>query len=177
MLEIHLAGILRRERPDLEIEGDEGLEEPVVEKEIAVVFFATEDEPVLAPDETKAVAQRQNEGTQARDKPVLQLAFAHGPAEAEKFEVVAALERFLGLLGKVFREGGREVVRLARSEGTLESPGLDLVEQDVAGTAEPRGGAEVVEAGGGGFDLLDDLDVVPPRDCGQQFLNKLVKNC
>lgn len=78
-------------------------------------------------------------------------------------------------MGHLLRQGEVDVVRFLLGHGELEGAGLDLIEQHIARPAETGGGAQIPEARGGGFDLLEDLDVVAPRDCGQQFLNKLFK--
>jgi hypothetical protein len=56
-------------------------------------------------------------------------------ADAQKLQVVAALERLLRLLGQVPRQRQRKVVRLAFCQRPLVGLRLDLVEQHVG----PRG--------------------------------------
>ncbi len=55
----------------------------------------------------------------------------------------------------------------------LISAGFDLVEQDAARPAELRGGAEIVEAGGGIGDLVENESVMAPGTCCDQFSHRL----
>ncbi len=100
---------------------------------------------------------------------VFQLTFLHRPAEAEKLQVVAALERLLGLFRQMLRQRGGKIVRLARLEGALIGTGLDLVEQDIAAPAEARRGAEGVKPGRGSGSLIENQEILSPRD----FCDKL----
>jgi len=118
-IEIHLAGKLRLEGADFEVEGDEGLEEAVVEEEVDEILLFPEGDPMLAADEAEAVAEFEQEGLQARDEAVFEFAFPHGAAQAEEFQIVGTLEHLVGLLGEVLRQGEIEVVRLLFRDGAL----------------------------------------------------------
>ena len=74
-VEIHLAREFRLERADFQVEGDERLEEAVVEEQVDEILLLPEREPVLAADETEAVAEFEQEGLQAGDEPVFEFAF------------------------------------------------------------------------------------------------------
>ena len=161
-VEIHLSRELRFEGADFEVEGDEGLEEAVVEEEVDEILLFPEGDPVLAADEAEAVAEFEQEGLQARDEAGFEFAFPHGAAQAEKFQIVGTLEHLVGLLGEVLRQGEIEVVRLLFRDGALVGAGLDLVEQHIARPAEAGGGAEIPEAGGGGGEFVQNEEVLPP---------------
>ena len=72
-VEVHLAGVLRLEGADLEVEGDEGLQEPVVEKRVDEILLAADGEPMLPPNEAEAVAQLEYERLERVDQTVLKL--------------------------------------------------------------------------------------------------------
>ena len=116
----------------------------------------------MAADEAEAVAEFEDEALQALDQPVFQLALLHRPADAEELQVVAALEHLVRLLGEMLRQGEREVVRLLFLDSALIGAGFDLVEQDIARPAELRGGAQVVEAGGGVGHLVKNESMMAP---------------
>lgn len=84
----------------------------MVEEQIDEVVLLPQQQPMLAADEAEAVAQLQDEILELVDQVILQLALPDGLADAEEFEVVGALQRFLSLLRQVLRQGEREVVGL-----------------------------------------------------------------
>lgn len=69
---------------------------------------------MLAADEAETVAQLQDEVAQLVDELALQFAFLHRLADTQELQVVAALERFLGLFGQGGRQHAGEVVALGR---------------------------------------------------------------
>lgn len=91
---------------------------------------------------------------------------------AEKLQVVPALEHLVRLLRKVLRQGHFEVVGLLLFHRPLIRARLDLGQQHAAAPAALRGGAQVVEPGGGVFHLVDQQEVVSPGN----FCDKLLKN-
>lgn len=99
----------------------------MIEEQIDKVFLRAQHQPVLPAHETKAVAQLQDEVLQSFHEPVLQFALLHGAPESEEFQVVAALHRLLGLLGKMLRQRELEIVRLLLRPRPLICAGLDLV--------------------------------------------------
>jgi len=107
---------------------------------------------------------------------ILEVAFPHGTANAKELQIVSALHHPAGLLGQVFRQGEGKIVGLLVFDRACVGAGFDLVKQHAAASAELGGSAEVIKAGGGGFDLLELLDVMAPGDVGEQFLNSLFKN-
>ena len=126
--------------------------------------FWPKRQPVLAADEAEAVAEFEQERLQTGDQPVFEFAFLDRPADAEELEVVGTLEHLVRLLGQMLRQGEGEVVGLLLRHRPFVGPGLDLVEQDVAGPAELGGGAEVVKQLWRGFNPTEKQDVMPPRD-------------
>ena len=62
---VHLARELWLEGTDLEIEGDERLEESVIEEEVDEILLFPQGDAVLPADEAKAVAEFKEEGLQA----------------------------------------------------------------------------------------------------------------
>ena len=64
-VEVHLAGVFRLERPDLQFEGHQCFQEAVVEQEVDEILLAPERQAVLAADETEAVAELEQEIPQA----------------------------------------------------------------------------------------------------------------
>src|SRR6266446_5880281 len=103
-IEIHLAGKFRLERADLEIECDQRPEETVVKEQVNEILLPAQREPVLPPDERKAVTEFEDEVTQPFDKPVLEFALLHRLADAEELKVVRAFEHLVRLLGEVLRQ-------------------------------------------------------------------------
>jgi len=108
----------------------------VVKQQIDEVLLIPKDEPVLPADEAEAIAQFEDEALEFVDKPVLQLPLTNRLADSEKFEVVAALDRLVGLLGEVIGQRQREIVGFLLGPRPLISLGLNLVEEDVPGPAE-----------------------------------------
>lgn len=165
--------MLRREVAHLEIDGDECLEEAVVEEQIDEILLFAKGEAVLPADETKAVAEFQNEALHLRDQAVLQVSFRHLPVDAEEFEAVAGLEGFLGLLGERGGQRGGKVMGFALGQGALVGAGLDLVEQNGAAPTEGGGGLEVIEERGRVRDTGQHVGVMSPRDGRNQFSHSL----
>ena len=89
--------------------------------------------------------------------------------ETPKFQIVGTLHHFFGLLGEILRQGEGEVVGLLLRHRPFIRTGLDLVEQDVARPAELGRGAEVVEAGSGDGEFVQDQQILSPGD----FCDKL----
>ena len=69
----------------------------------------------------------------------------------------------------MLRQGEGEVVRLLLRHRPFIRTGLDLVEQDIPRPAELGGGAEVVKAGGGVGEFGQNVCVMAPWNCGDQF--------
>lgn len=101
-VEIHLARELRLEGADLEIEGDERLEEAVVKEEVDEILLFPESNAMLPADEAKAVAEFEQEGLQARDEAFFKFPFLDRLAEAEEVEAVGAFEHFIRLFREMF---------------------------------------------------------------------------
>ena len=87
---------------------------------------------------------------------VLKLTFLKRTADTEKFKVVRALEHLVRLLDKVLRQGKGEVVSLLLLQRSLISPGLDLVEENIAGPTEPGCGQKIVELTGRVSKFIED---------------------
>ena len=136
----------------------------MIKQQVNEMLLFSEREPVLAADKAEAIAEFEEEVPQPFGQPIFEFAFLDGPADAKEFKVVGAFEHLFCLLGQMLREGEREVVRFLFQHRAFIRAGLDLVEQDIPRPAKARRGAEVIEAGGGGFDLFDDLDMMSPRD-------------
>jgi len=60
-VEIHLACMFWFKRTDLEIEGNQSLEAAVIKQKIHEIFFAPQRESMLSSDETKTVAEFEEE--------------------------------------------------------------------------------------------------------------------
>ena len=105
--------------------------------------------------------------------PPLAVQLPHGAAQAEELQVVTALHHFVRLFGEMLREGEGEVMRLLFLDGALVGAGFDLVEQNAAGPAELRGGAEIVEAGGWVGERGKQIGVMSPRNRHDQFSHSL----
>ena len=171
-IEIHLARELRLEGADFEIECDERLEEAVVKEEVDEILLFPKRDAMLATDETKAVAEFEKEGLQARDEPVFEFPFLDRLAEAEKIQTVGAFEHLIRLLREVFRQSEIEVVRFLFRDGTFVGTGLDLIEQDITRPAEAGGGAEIPQPADGIGELVEDQQVLAPWN----FRDKLSQN-
>jgi len=111
-IKIHLAGMFGFKWTDLQLEGHQGLEEAVIEKEVDEILLLPQRQPVLAADEAEAVAEFEDEVTQPFDEPFFQCAFLNRPADAEEFQVVRAFEHLIGLFDQVFGQGEIEIVGL-----------------------------------------------------------------
>ena len=127
-VEVHLAGVLRLELANFEIERNECFEEPMIEQQIDEVFFRAQDHAVLAADKAESVSEFEQEALQVVDEQVFEVAFLDGSMDAQELEVVAALHHLGGLLGESFGQGFGEVVRLAFGDAPLVRTGFDLVE-------------------------------------------------
>ena len=108
----------------------------MIEEQVDEVFVAPERDAVLAADETEAVAQLQNEVAQSVDRSIFEFALLHLLPDAQELQVVAALQRFFGLLCQVLGQRRWEVVALAFGQGPLVGLCLDLVQQHIAAPAE-----------------------------------------
>ena len=60
-IKVHLARIFRLESADLELKSDQGLEVAVVEEQINEIFLFAQRQSVLAPHETKAITEFEQE--------------------------------------------------------------------------------------------------------------------
>ncbi len=69
----------------------------------------------------------------------------------------------------MLRQGQGEIVGLLLGDSAFVSPGLDLIQKDIARPAEPGGGAEVVQAGSGITQLVKNEQVLAPGN----FCDKL----
>ena len=69
----------------------------------------------------------------------------------------------------MLRQGEGEIVRLLLGDGAFVSPGLDLIQEDIARPAEPGGGAEVVKPGDGITQFVKNEQVLAPGN----FCDKL----
>jgi len=156
----------------VKVEGDEGLEEAVVEQEVDGVFLLPCRDPVLATDEAEPVAQLQQELLKPGNQAGLELTLPDGPADPEEFQAVGALDHLVGLLGKVLRKREAEVVGFLVGDRALVGAGLDLVEQDVARPPEAGGGMEIPEAGRGIGNLVENDQVLAPWDFCDELSQK-----
>ena len=96
-VEIHLAGELRLKFADLQLNGDEAFEETMIKEQINEVFLLPGHHSMLPADEAKPVAKFQDEILQLLNQLVFQLPFLNLPTDAEKFQVIGTLQRFLRL--------------------------------------------------------------------------------
>jgi hypothetical protein len=81
-----------------------------------------------------------------------------------EFQVVRTLHGLVRLLGQISRQGQRKVVGLLLRHRTFIGAGLDLVQQHVPGPSKTGGGAEVIEAGGGLGEFVQDQQILSPGD-------------
>ena len=81
---------------------------------------------------------------------------------AQKLQVVAALECFVGLFRQMFGQGGGEIVHLLLQTRALVRTALDLVQQHVAAPSEFGCGTQVVELFPDILDLGEQVRMVPP---------------
>ncbi|OQB96671.1 MAG: hypothetical protein BWX86_00635 [Verrucomicrobia bacterium ADurb.Bin122] len=146
----------------------------MVKEQIDEILLLAEDEPVLAADEAKTVAQFQDEALHLRDKAILQVALLYLAVDAEEFEAVTGLECFLGLLREGCRQRRGEVVGFAFRERALVGAGFDLVEQYGTAPAEASRGLEVIETGSGVFGLVENEQVMAPGDFCDKLPQKLI---
>ena len=63
----------------------------------------------------------------------------------------------------------------SHGDGALVGSGLDLIQEDIAAPAKAGGGPEVVEAGAGVGELLEDQKILSPGNSKEQF--KAWRNC
>jgi hypothetical protein len=77
-IEIHLASMLRPERPRLEIDGDQTAQFAVIEKKIDVEILPADLEMVLVGDEGEAFAKFEQQILHARDQAALNIALLQG---------------------------------------------------------------------------------------------------
>ena len=71
-VKIHLARILRLERPHLQFKRHQRFEEAVVEKQVDEILLLTQRQAVLAAHEAETVAEFEEERLQAGDQPVFE---------------------------------------------------------------------------------------------------------
>jgi len=154
-------------------EGDERLEEAVIDRRSMKYSFFPRAIRCWRTDEAEAVAEFEEEGLQARDEAVFEFALANGAAQAEELEVGGTLEHFIRLLGEVLGQGEVEVGRLLFGDGAFAGTGFDLIEQHIARPAKAGGGAEIPEAGDWIGELCEDVRVVSPRSGRHQFSHSL----
>ncbi len=67
-------------------------------------------------------------------------------------------------------------MRLLLCDRAFVDAGLDLIDRHITRPAKAGGGEEIPEAGGRGFDFLEQFDVVSPGDGSKQFWHKLCQN-
>jgi hypothetical protein len=99
--------------------------------------------------------------------------FAHGACYAQEFKVVPALKHFIGLFGKIIRQGKCKIMCFLFQDSSLVGSGLDLVEQHVAGPPKLGSGTKVVDAGGGIGNLGKKIDMMPSWNRCDQFSHSL----
>jgi len=165
--------MLRLEGTDLEIEGDEGFKETVVEQQVYKVFLPAKDKTVLPPDEAEAVAEFEDEALKMGDEPVFELALLDGAADAKEFQIVPAFHHLVRLFREMLRQSEFEIVRLLFLHRPLISAGLDLIKQNVAGPSELCGGAEIVKSSGGVSEFVQYQQVVAPRNFCDKLSHKI----
>ena len=107
-VEVHLAGILRFERPGFQIDNDKAAQLDVVEQQIDAVFLALDFQRILAAEKREADSKLQQELLQVGEQGALDVALLGGGREREEVEVVGVLKDLLGEVG------------LRRGQGTLE---------------------------------------------------------
>lgn len=120
------------------------------------------------------MAQFQNERLEAGNQPVLKLPFLHRPCDAEKSQIVAALQHLVRLLREMLRQRESEVVRLLLPRRPFIRLRFDLVQQHAPAPAALRRGAEVVEPGSGIGELVQNQPVMAPRNFGDKLSQKFV---
>ena len=103
-VEIHLAGELRLELLDLEVDHHEAAQAEVVEQEVEVVVLASHLQVILAPNEGETLAKFKDQGTDVLQQPAFELALRHLGAERQEVEAVGVLDQ---LLGKFRLRGGQ----------------------------------------------------------------------
>jgi hypothetical protein len=89
--------------------------------------------------------------------------------ETPEFRVAGTLHHFFGLLGKMLRQGKGKIVGFLFHNGAFVSPGLDLIQEDIAAPTELGGGAEVVKSGDGITQFVKNEQVLTPGN----FCDKL----
>ena len=172
-VKIHLPCEFRLEWADFQVECHEGFQEPVVKEEVDEVFLFAGGDPVLASDKAESVAEFHEEGLEARDQAVFQLALLHSAANSQKLQVVGTLEHFLGLFGEVCGEGEGEVVGFFVSDGALVGTRFDLVDQNIAGPAEAGCGLKIPQPGGVVLNADERVGMVAPWHYANQFSHSL----
>jgi hypothetical protein len=144
---IHLAGMFGLEGTDLEVKGNERLQETVVEKQVDEVLLATDGQPMLPSYEAKAVPELKDERLQRIDQPGFEFPLLKGVCDAKEFEIVAALEDLICSLGQWLWQGKLKVMSLLLLDSAFVSRRFDLIEQHIAAPAEMCCRAQVIQPG------------------------------
>lgn len=170
-VEVHLAGVLRLELVDLEVDDDEAAQAEVVEEQVEIEILATDFEVVLTADECEALAEFENERPEVVEQAALQLPLGNVIRDVEELEAV-------GILHQLPRQ-----VRLRRWQGlgeirdcfalAADQPAFDLVDENSAAPAvldRPAGIPEPVVLG---FQRVEQAEVMPPGQSCNNLLHNL----
>jgi hypothetical protein len=136
----------------------------MIEKQIDGIFLLPHGHAILPAYKAESVTQLQQKRLQPGNQPVFQLALFHCSSQTQKVQAVGTLEHLVGLLRKMFWQGQRKVVGFLFLGGMLIRTGLDLIQQHAPRPAIAGRRPKIPEPGGGVFDLLQDFDMVPPRN-------------
>jgi hypothetical protein len=130
-------------------------------------------QPVLSSDETKAIPDFEKERLQPTNKPFLQVPFLHFPVDTKEFEVVGTLQHLICLLGKMLRQGEREIVRLLLLDSSVICTGFNLVEQYISRPTKTGSSPQVVESGSRVSEFCQHISMMSPRHLSNQNSHSL----
>ena len=170
-VKVHLAEMFRCETARLELDDDMAAETGVVEEQIEEEVLVADLEVDLASDEGEAGAEFKEEVLDMGDQASFQFFFATATIGADEVEEVGIFEDLGGKVRVCRRQSGGEIVLGFALAEVLAC--LDLVDEDGLGPAVAGGGFGIPEAGGGIGELVEQGDIVTPR----QLCNGALHNC
>ena len=170
-VEVHLTGVVWLEGADLELHHHVATQLEVVEEQVQIEIILVHRELVLSADKSEADAELHQERLEVSYQAGFELALSEGLGEGQEVEDVGILEGLprqigLGRWQPLFEVGHRR---------PLPSVGLTLDHQGqtIAAPALREDLLHVPAAGIQVFDLLDQDEVVTPRE----LKNECAKRC